>query len=93
MVKFAEAFPDAHIVGTLSQELSWSHFVEILPLKQPLEREYYAAICRSERWSVRRLYALLSFAIRLSATKKLLLPTMNLIRSLTELWGEGWDEG
>jgi len=25
--------------------------------------------------------------------KKLLLPTINLIRSLTELWGEGWDEG
>lgn len=55
MVRFAEFFPDAAIVATLSQELSWSHFVEILPLKQPLEREYYAEMCRIERWSVRTL--------------------------------------
>ena len=55
MVKFAEAFPDENIVATLSQQLSWSHFVEILPLKQPLEREYYAELCRVEHWSVRTL--------------------------------------
>ncbi|MBI1904694.1 MAG: DUF1016 domain-containing protein [Rhodocyclales bacterium] len=55
MIKFAEAFPDEGIVATLSQQLSWSHFVEILPLKQPLEREYYAELCRVERWSVRTL--------------------------------------
>lgn len=53
--KFAEAFPDAQIVATLSQQLGWSHFVEILPLKTPLEREYYAELCRIERWSVRIL--------------------------------------
>jgi hypothetical protein len=55
MVKFAEAFPDEPIVATLSRQLSWSHFVEILPLKQPLERAYYAELCRVERWSVRTL--------------------------------------
>jgi len=55
MMQFAEAFPDEPILATLSQELSWSHFVEILPLKQPLEREYYAELCRLERWSVRTL--------------------------------------
>jgi len=55
MVKFAEVFPDEQILATLSRELSWSHFVEILPLKQPLEREYYAEMCRIERWSVRTL--------------------------------------
>lgn len=55
MVKLVEAFPDEAILATLSQELSWSHFVEILPLKQPLEREYYAELCRIERWSVRTL--------------------------------------
>jgi predicted nuclease of restriction endonuclease-like (RecB) superfamily len=55
MVKFAEAFPDENIVATLSRELSWSHIVEILPLKKPLEREYYAEMCRIERWSVRTL--------------------------------------
>lgn len=55
MVQFAEAFPDQNIVATLSRQLSWSHFREILPLKQPLEREYYAELCRVERWSVRTL--------------------------------------
>jgi len=55
MIKFAEFFPDAAIVATLSQQLTWSHFVEILPLKQPLEREFYAEMCRIERWSVRTL--------------------------------------
>jgi len=55
MVIFYEAFPDGKIVATLSQQLSWSHFREILPLKLPLQREYYAEMCRVERWSVRTL--------------------------------------
>lgn len=55
MMQFAEVFPDEAIVATLSPELSWSHFIEILPLKQPMEREYYAELCRVERWSVRTL--------------------------------------
>lgn len=55
MIKFAEVFPDEQIVVSLVRQLSWSHFIEILPLKQPLEREYYAELCRVERWSVRTL--------------------------------------
>ena len=55
MMAFAEVFPSFDVVATLSQQLSWSHFVEILPLKQPLEREFYAEMCRIERWSVRTL--------------------------------------
>jgi hypothetical protein len=53
MAKFAEVFPDEAIVSPLATQLSWSHFIEILPLKQPLKREYYAELCRVERWSVR----------------------------------------
>ena len=55
MVRFAQAFPDGPIVATLSQQLSWSHFKEILPLKDLLQREFYAAMCRAEGWSVRAL--------------------------------------
>lgn len=55
MVRFAEVFPDAEIVSTLSRQLGWSHFVEIIPLKEPLKREFYAEMCRVERWSVRTL--------------------------------------
>ncbi|GAH15931.1 unnamed protein product, partial [marine sediment metagenome] len=54
-VRFAEAFPDTQIVATLSRQLSWSHFKEILPFKKPLQRDFYAEMCRLERWSVRTL--------------------------------------
>lgn len=55
MLKFAELFPDEQIVATLSQQLSWSHFIEILPLKEPLKRDFYAEMCRIEKWNVRTL--------------------------------------
>ena len=55
MVKFAEVFPEGEIVATLSQQLSWSHFSQLLPLNQPLQRDFYAEMCRVERWSVRTL--------------------------------------
>lgn len=55
MVEFSEAFPDEQILATLSRELGWSHFVELLPLKKHLQRDYYAEMCRIERWSVRTL--------------------------------------
>jgi hypothetical protein len=55
MVQFASAFPDFRIVVTLSRQLGWSHFVAILPLKDRLQREFYAEMCRVERWSVRIL--------------------------------------
>ncbi len=43
------------IVATLSRQLSWSHFVGILPIKDDLQRDFYAEMCRMERWSVRTL--------------------------------------
>lgn len=55
MLKFAETFPDEQIVATLSHQLSWSHFVELLPLKEPLKRDFYAEMCRIEKWNVRTL--------------------------------------
>jgi len=55
MVRFAEVFPEGKILSTLLRELSWSHFVEIIPLKDGLQRDFYAEMCRIERWSVRTL--------------------------------------
>ncbi len=55
MVKFAENFSESAIVATLSQQLGWSHFKEIIPLKENLQRDFYAEMCRVERWSVRTL--------------------------------------
>jgi predicted nuclease of restriction endonuclease-like (RecB) superfamily len=55
MIQFFQVYPDKAIVVTLSQQLSWSHFIEILPLKDPLARDFYAEMCRIERWDVRTL--------------------------------------
>ena len=55
MVQFAEVFPEDRIVVTLSRQLSWSHFLALVPLGQPLQRDFYAEMCRVERWSVRTL--------------------------------------
>ena len=55
MIRFAEVFPQKEIVATLSQQLSWSHFVILIALKEPLQREFYTEICRIERWNVRTL--------------------------------------
>lgn len=55
MVRLAEVFPDPKIVQTLSAQLGWSHFLEIIRLKGDLQRDFYAEMCRVERWSVRTL--------------------------------------
>ena len=46
MLKFADTFPDKGIVSTLWRQLTWSHFKEIMYLKDPLQYEFYAAMCR-----------------------------------------------
>jgi predicted nuclease of restriction endonuclease-like (RecB) superfamily len=55
MIQFAEVFPDQQIVVSLTRQLSWTHFVALIPMKDPLQREFYAEMCRVERWSVRTL--------------------------------------
>lgn len=51
MLQFAESFPEGEIVSTLSRQLSWSHFVELIRLKDPLKRGFSAEMCRVENWS------------------------------------------
>lgn len=55
MINFYQEFPDYEKVATLSQQLTWSHFIEILPIKDKMKREFYAAMCKNENWSVRTL--------------------------------------
>jgi predicted nuclease of restriction endonuclease-like (RecB) superfamily len=55
MVKFAKLFPDREIVSTLSRQLSWSHFILICAIEDALKRDFYAEMCRVQRWSVRSL--------------------------------------
>ena len=55
MMRFAESFTDIEIVSTLSRQLGWSHFKEIVYQKDQLSRDFYAEMCRIERWNVRTL--------------------------------------
>jgi hypothetical protein len=42
-------------ISVLAQHLGWSHFKEILYLENELARQFYAEMCRLDRWSVRTL--------------------------------------
>jgi predicted nuclease of restriction endonuclease-like (RecB) superfamily len=55
MIRFAEVFSDQEILYALSRELSWTHFRSLIYLDDPLKREFYAEMCRVERWSTRTL--------------------------------------
>ena len=55
MVQFAEEFPDLEIVSPLATQLSWSHFVEILPLNDESARLYYAKEAAERHFSKREL--------------------------------------
>lgn len=55
MIQFAEVFQEEENVVSLIRQLSWTHFLALIPLKDPLQREFYAEMCRVERWSVRTL--------------------------------------
>jgi predicted nuclease of restriction endonuclease-like (RecB) superfamily len=55
MVRFAEVCPDSRIVQALTAQLGWTHFSLIIYLDEPLKREFYAEMCRIERWSTRTL--------------------------------------
>ena len=57
MVQFAEQFPDVQIVAAVLRQLGWTHFTILLPLSDPLKRDFYAEMCRIERWSTRTLRA------------------------------------
>lgn len=43
------------IVSTLSTQLPWSAFLEVLPVEDALAREFYVTMAATERWSVRQL--------------------------------------
>ena len=55
MIRFAEVFPDEHIVRALVPILSWTHIRLIIYIDDPLKRDFYAEMSRIERWSTRTL--------------------------------------
>ncbi len=59
---------------TLSDQLSWSHYVELLSVEDDLERRFYEKECIREKWSFRELKrqinSALFYRIALSKDKK-----------------------
>ena len=49
MMQFANLFADEQIVAQAARQLSWSHFIEVLPLKDDLQREFYITMAVSGR--------------------------------------------
>lgn len=86
MVRFAECFPNVEIVSTLSRQLGWSHFIEILSIDNSLKRDFYAEMCRMERWSVRTLRHKIAYMLyeRTAVAKKPELVITQEIKSLRE---------
>ncbi len=56
---------------TVSAELSWSHYVELLGVDDALERSFYENQCVNEKWSVRELSRQMNSALfhRLALSK------------------------
>ncbi|MCX6153688.1 MAG: DUF1016 N-terminal domain-containing protein [Candidatus Kapabacteria bacterium] len=55
MIQFAEAFPDEEIVVSLIRQLSWTHFIALIPIQDVNKRNFYIEMCKLDRWSVRTL--------------------------------------
>ena len=69
MIQFAEVFPDERIVVSLIRQLTWTHFIALIPLKDKLKRDFYTEMCRIERWSVRTLRRLVAIELKLGRFK------------------------
>lgn len=54
MIQFAQTFEKEKVVS-LSRELSWSHFLILLPINEQLKQDFYFQMSKNERWSVRTL--------------------------------------
>jgi len=86
MQKFQRSFLDEEIVATLSQQLSWSHFIELINLKDELQRDFYLRLALHERWSVRRMRERINSMLfeRTAISKK----PKELIKSELKQWKE-----
>ena len=55
MMQFSHEFSDFEIVVPLARQLSWSHFLILIPLKSKEAKLYYAQNCMEQNWGKREL--------------------------------------
>ncbi len=53
MMQFEKVFPEKKNVVSLIRQLSWTHILAVIPIEDPLKREFYIRMCIYEKWSVR----------------------------------------
>lgn len=87
MLQINEDFEDFEKFATLSQKLSWSHFVEIVKMDTDIKRKFYTTMCMNENWSVRTLKERVDSALfeRTAISKK---PEQTIINDLQLLTNE-----
>ena len=87
MLKVYEYYTDFQKFSTLSRKLSWSHFVELLQVKDNLKRNFYTTMCENEFWGVRTLRERIGSALfeRTAISKK---PEQTIIKELQVLTEE-----
>ena len=54
-MQFAQQIKEEKIVSQLATKLSWSHFIEVLSLKDELQKEFYLTLAANELWGRNRL--------------------------------------
>jgi len=87
MLQLNENFEDFENFATLSQKLSWSHFIEIVKMDTDIKRKFYVTMCINEHWSVRTLRERIGSALfeRTAISKK---PEQTIINDLQLLNNE-----
>jgi len=87
MIQLSSSFDSVEIFATVSQKLSWSHFVEILKISNKIKRKFYLTMCLHENWSVRTLRERIDSALfeRTIISKK---PEETIIQELDMLTSE-----
>jgi predicted nuclease of restriction endonuclease-like (RecB) superfamily len=55
MMKFNEVLSNVEKVSTLSRQLTWSHFKELIYFDDNLKRDFYIQMALADNWSVRTL--------------------------------------
>ncbi len=55
MIKLYETYPILQSLLGEFKGLSWTHIINLLPIKDDLKRKFYAILCEKEHWSTRTL--------------------------------------
>ncbi len=84
---FAERFPEISIWTSLMSKLSWSHFLQVIPIEDDMARNFYLTMAADQRWSTRMLKSKIDGMLyeRTAIAKR---PETIIMRDLDELRNE-----